>query len=167
MYRIGPGGVVLPPRPDPQPGGATAAREPELPYVMPGSLTLVIGSRDAGPSKPPAPDSAIDSIDELFAALRGCWEPPAREQAVEGVQMTVRFSFKRTGEIVAPPFVTYTTPGTDATARQTYRSAITASLDRCLPLRFSDGFSAAIVGRPLTIRYIDDRAVRASAQPHD
>ena len=164
MYRIGPGGVLLSPRPDPHPDNAATGREPDVPTVMPGSLTLIIHSRDAAPGQPLPPDTKIDSIDDLFSALRTCWEPPAQEQAVEGVQMTVRFSFKRTGEVVAAPFVTYTTPGTEAATRQLYRSAITASLDRCAPLPFSDGFGAAIIGRPLTIRYIDDRTTSASSQ---
>jgi hypothetical protein len=103
----------------------------------------------------------IDSIDDLFAALRMCWEPPAREQAREGVQMTVRFSFKRGGDLMAPPFVTYTTPGTEPATRRVYQAAINAALDRCTPLRFSGSFSAAIAGRPLSIRYVDDRTMRA------
>jgi hypothetical protein len=171
MYRIGPGGVLLSPRPDPHPDGAVVRRDPGCPQadgcgpaVMSGPLQLTIHSRDAGPAKAPSPDAAIDTIDELFAALRACWEPPAREQAREGVQMSVRFGFKRTGEILAPPFVTYTTPGTAPAVREVYRGAITASLERCMPLPFSGSFAAAIVGRPLNIRYIDDRVMAAGAQ---
>jgi hypothetical protein len=167
MNRIGPGGVELPPRPDPHPDSADIGREPDLPTIMPGSLTLTIHSRDMGSGQPSPPDSKIDTIEGLFAALRTCWEPPAPEQAVEGVQMTVRFSFKRNGELVAAPFVTYTTPGTEAAARGVYRNAITASLERCAPLPFSETFGAAIVGRPLSIRYIDDRVAAASSQRRD
>jgi hypothetical protein len=108
MYRIGPGGVVMPPRPDPRPGrdSATARRDPGCGQGGPcvtQSLAQTITSRDAGPGKAPSPDTAIDSIDDLFAALRACWGPPARGEAREGVQVSVRFSFKRTGEMVAPP----------------------------------------------------------------
>src|SRR5262249_20417042 len=120
---------------------------------------------DAGPAKAPPPDAAIDSINDLFAVLRTCWEPPAREQAQEGVQMSVRFSFKRTGEIIAPPFVTYATPGTKTDTRQAYRRAINASLERCAPLRFSKTFGTAIAGRPISIRYVDNRVLSAGS-PH-
>jgi hypothetical protein len=167
MYRRGPGGVALPPRPDPSPDrdGAIVRVDPGCPdgACMPRtryqSLQLTIHSRDAEPGETAPADTTIDSLDELFAALRGCWEPPAREQAREGVQMSVRFSFKRGGGMVGPPFVTYTTPGTDAATRQVYRKAIAESLDRCTPLRFSESFGGAIAGRPISVRYIDDRVL--------
>lgn len=78
--------------------------------------------------------------------------------------MSVRFSFKRTGEMVAPPFVTYTTPGTQAETKQVYRSAINAALARCVPLAFSKRFSLAIPGKPISIRYVDDRSISADPQ---
>jgi len=173
MFRVGPGGVLFPPRPDPRrdPDGLTVRLDPGcdrpdhcVPELMPQSLLLTITSRDSGPGKSPSPDAAIDSIADLFATLRTCWEPPPREQAREGLQMSVRFSFKRTGEIIAPPFVTYTTPGTETDVKQVYRSAITTALDRCKPLRFSEGFSGAIAGRPISVRYIDDRALNVGSQ---
>jgi hypothetical protein len=169
MYRIGPGGTALPPAPDPTPGAdrPTVRLDPGRAEGDPGirryrSLQLTISSRDAGPAKAPSPDAKINSIDELFAALRACWAPPARGQGRESLQMTVRFSFKRGGEIVAPPFVTYTTPGTEAATKQVYRQAIIAALDRCTPLPLSKAFTAEIVGRPLSVRYVDDRGVGAT-----
>jgi len=173
MYRLGPGGIVMPPRPDPHPGGIDPTARlvppcsndaPCAPQTGPYSLALTIHSRDAEPGRAPSPDTTIDSIEDMFSALRTCWEPPAREQAREGVEMSVRFSFKRSGERMAPPFVTYTTPGTEAATRQVYRDAITAALDRCAPLRFSKSFAAAIAGKPLSIRYVDDRTMSADSQ---
>jgi hypothetical protein len=163
MYRIGPGGVPFPLRRDRYHGGddEAARLQPNGPEILPETLALTITSRDAEPGKAPSPDAPIDSIHDLFAVLRSCWEPPAREQAQEGVQMSVRLSFKRTGEIVAPPFVTYTTPGTKADTKQVYRGAINAALARCAPLPLSRSFSAAIAGRPISVRYIDDRVMRA------
>jgi hypothetical protein len=160
MYRIGPGGIPLAPRPDPLPGEETspARLDPGAPEITPRSLHVTINSRDAGPGRTPAPDTPINSIVDLFAALRTCWEPPARGQAQEGVQMSVRFSFKRSGEIVAPPFVTYATPGIPTATRQAYRDAIISALNRCAPLPLSDTFSAAIAGRPISVRYVDDRS---------
>jgi|SRR5215204_1224612 hypothetical protein len=173
MYRIGPGGIPFAPRPNPHPDAsdATARLQPGCPNggaceILPQNLALTITSRDAGPGKAPSPDAQIDSIHDLFAVLRACWEPPAREQAQEGVQMSVRFSFKRTGEIVAPPFVTYATPGINADTRQLYRGAINTAIARCAPLPFSKAFAAAIAGQPISIRYVDDRTVQVgSPQP--
>jgi len=78
--------------------------------------------------------------------------------------MSVRFSLRRSGEIMAPPFVTYATPGIKDDTRQIYRHAITASLERCAPLPLSQGFAAAITGRPISIRYVDDRTADAGSQ---
>jgi hypothetical protein len=163
MYRLGPGNVPFPLRRDRYHGGdEEAARLPEgQPFSLPETLSVTITSRDAGPGEAPAPDKPIDTIHGLFAALRSCWEPPAREQAHEGVQMSVRFSLKRTGEIMAPPFVTYTTPGTKVDTKQVYRGAIDAALARCAPLPLSKSFSAAITGRPISVRYVDDRVMSA------
>jgi hypothetical protein len=168
---IGPGGVPFAPRPDPRPDENNAAatlqpgcRNGDPCAILPQHLALTITSRDAAPSK--TPDAPIDSIHDLFAVLRACWEPPAREQAQEGVQMSVRFSFKRTGEIVAPPFVTYATPGTQPDTKQVYRRAIDAAFERCAPLPFSKTFGAAIAGQPISVRYVDDRMMQArSPQP--
>jgi hypothetical protein len=44
--------------------------------------------------------------------------------------------------------------------RDIYFSAILAGLDRCTPLEFSAGLSAAIVGRPLAVRFVDNRSLQ-------
>jgi len=135
------------------------------PEILPHTLTLTIHSVDVTPGKAPSPDAPINSIHELFEALRTCWEPPTRDQAQQGVQMSVRFSFKRSGDIIAPPFMTYATPGTKADTKQVYLGAINAAIARCAPLPFSKSFGAAIAGQPISIRYIDDRAMNAGAPP--
>jgi hypothetical protein len=42
--------------------------------------------------------------------------------------------------------------------RRTYLDAITASLKRCTPLPFTPGLGGALAGRPIAIRFIDDRS---------
>ena len=73
--------------------------------------------------------------------------------------MTVRFSFKRDGGMIATPRMTFATVGASADVRNTYLKAINASLDACLPLKFSDGLGGALAGRPIAIRYVDNRDV--------
>jgi hypothetical protein len=160
MTRTGPGGGTLPLRPDDYGAGTGGARGSATRVgrggaELPNSLTLTITSREAAEAKAPAAGTPIDSISTLFDALRACWEPPS--DAHKGVQMSVRFSFKRTGELMGPPRVTYTTPGTEQGVRDVYRNAITTSLGRCAPMPFSKKFGAAIAGNPLSIRYVDDR----------
>lgn len=103
------------------------------------------------------PDHDLDTIGDLFAALRSCWAPPPADNAREGMQMSVRFSFRKTGEIIATPRVTYATAGVPADTRATYLKAINASLTACAPLKFTGGLGGALAGRPIAIRYVDNR----------
>ena len=135
---------------------------PCVPYYLPPigqDLHLTIVSRDGERAYPPDPDRRIDTIGGLFAALRGCWEPPPRDDAHRGVNMnmTVRFAFKRTGELTARPRVTYVSRDADDDARRAYREAIDAALERCTPMPFSKGLAGAMAGRPIAIRFVDDR----------
>jgi len=108
------------------------------------------------------PDHALDTIGDLFAELRSCWSPPPPDNAREGMQMSVRFSFKRSGELIGTPLMTFSTPGTPADVRQTYLNAINSSLDACLPMKFSEGLGGALAGRPIAIRYVDNRELEKS-----
>ena len=67
---------------------------PELPSFGQG-LRLTVHSRGTEGAR--APEGPVNLLSELFAALRACWEPPPMEAAMRGMQMSVRFSFKRTG----------------------------------------------------------------------
>ena len=103
------------------------------------------------------PDHDLDTIGDLFAALRSCWAPPPDDTAREGMQMSVRFSFKKSGEIIATPQVTYATAGVPADTRATYLKAINESLTACMPLKFTGELGGALAGRPIAIRYVDNR----------
>ena len=77
--------------------------------------------------------------------------------------MTVRFSFKRSGDMIGPPRVTFATEGVPADIRDTYFKAISASLDGCVPLKFTGGLGGALAGRPIAIRYVDNRELGTPA----
>jgi hypothetical protein len=132
---------------------------PEIDYPIGQNLQLTIQSvppRDDA-AKYQKPDHDLDTIGDLFAALRSCWSPPPADLARQGMQMSVLFSFKRSGEIIAPPRITYSTREAPQQTRDTYRKAITASLDACMPLKFTGGLGGALAGRPIMIRYVDNR----------
>ena len=103
------------------------------------------------------PDHDLDTIGDLFAELRSCWSPPPPDAAHEGMQMSVRFSFKKSGEMIGPPRVTFATSGVPADTRDTYLKAINDSLGACIPLKFTGGLGGALAGRPIAIRYVDNR----------
>jgi hypothetical protein len=150
--------------------------QPDINYPFGQNLQLTVHSRAAEEprhvAEAPAPDGKdaddkgndkdaqerrLNTIRDMFAALRACWVPPAKDGSRAGTQMSVRLSFKRNGEQLGPPRVTYVSPGTPADVRKTYLEAITAALDRCTPLPFSRGLGGALAGRPIAIRFIDDR----------
>jgi hypothetical protein len=132
---------------------------PEIDYPYGENLQLTIESvppKD-DEAKYQKPDHDLDNIGDLFAALRSCWTPPQGDAAKEGMQMTVRFSFKRSGDLIGPPRMTYATAGVPADVRDTYLKAINSSLDACVPLKFTGGLGGALAGRPIAIRYVDNR----------
>ena len=106
-----------------------------------------------------ADEQPLDSISAMFAALRACWVPPPKDEARHGMEYTIRFAFKRDGEIVAPPRVTYASHDAPADVRDIYRDAVNAALKRCTPLHFSDGMGGAVAGRPIAIRFVDNRTI--------
>ena len=141
---------------------------PEIDYPYGENLQLTIESVPSHDDAPKyvRPDHDLNTIGDLFAELRSCWSPPPPDAAQAGMQMTVRFSFKRDGEIIAAPRMTFATQGVSADVRDTYLKAINASLDACAPLKFSGGLGGALAGRPIAIRYVDNRELdKAPAKP--
>jgi hypothetical protein len=116
------------------------------------------GDADAGESRIPA--APLNTIAEVFAALEACWIPPGLDQARAGMQITVMLSFKRSGEILGKPRITYETPEASDDERASYRAAMAQAIGRCTPLRFTDALGNALAGRPLTIRFIDNRKLK-------
>ncbi|MBR1190762.1 hypothetical protein [Bradyrhizobium sp. AUGA SZCCT0160] len=139
---------------------------PEIDYPYGQNLQLTIESvppKDQA-AKYRKPDHDLDSIGDLFAALRSCWTPPPADSAREGMQMSVRFSFKRSGEFIAAPRLTFATAGVPADTRAIYLKAINASLDACKPLKFTGELGGALAGRPIAIRYVDNRDLKKQAE---
>jgi hypothetical protein len=132
---------------------------PEIDYPYGENLQLTIQSVPAheDAAKYVRPDHELDTIGDLFAALRSCWSPPPAKASREGMQMSVRFSFKRSGDMIGSPRLTFATAGISADIRATYLKAINASLEACLPLKFTGGLGGALAGRPIAIRYVDNR----------
>jgi hypothetical protein len=102
---------------------------------------------------------ALDSIRSMFALLRTCWLPPAKDEAHHGMEYTIRFAFKNDGTMVAPPRMTYSSHDVTGPTRDVYRTAIDAAMKRCIPLRFSTGMAGAVAGRPINIRFVDNRTI--------
>jgi hypothetical protein len=132
---------------------------PEIFYPYGQNLQLTIETVPAAAevTKYQRPDHDLDTIGDLFAELRSCWSPPRPDLARAGMQMSVRFSFNRSGAMIGPPRMTFATSDVPADTRDAYLKAINASLGACLPLKFTSGLGGALAGRPIAIRYVDNR----------
>jgi hypothetical protein len=76
----------------------------------------------------------VNSLHDMFQALRVCWIPPPPEKSRPGMEYTVMFAFKRNGELTAPARVTYSTHGVPDEVRNVYHEAIEAAFRRCTPM---------------------------------
>jgi hypothetical protein len=126
----------------------------------PAGALLKVQNNPPEPSEPKKPTAPINTIAEVFAALEACWIPPPFEQARPGMQITVLVSFKRNGDILGKPRITYETPSASDDERLAYRVAMAQALRRCAPLPFTDALGGALAGRLLTIRFIDNRKTK-------
>ena len=115
--------------------------------------------KDGGDADKAGHEKPVDSIGEMYAALRTCWMPPPKDSARHGMEYTVRFALKRDGEIIAPPRVTYSSHDAPAGVRDVYRDAVNAALGRCTPLHLSDRMGRAVAGRPIALRFVDNRTI--------
>jgi hypothetical protein len=111
-----------------------------------------VGSGDAK-----AQDGTVANLDVMSARLKRCWQAPALPPGDPGMEITVRFAFKRDGSLLGRPRITYETRGATDEERIIYRTAVMQALQRCVPMPFTHGMGDAIAGRPLTIRFDDRR----------
>ena len=100
-----------------------------------------------GPGGTPA-NTIRDVLDKLF----GCWKPPSASAATP-MDITVRFSFNRSGEILGKPRITYESATATDNDRLAYRVAVMEALQRCTPMPFTDTMAAAIAGHPFAVQF--------------
>jgi len=135
---------------------AFAAEQPAAPARPQDAPSMVkINGAEGGDTKP-----ALNTIAEVFAALEACWIPPGLDQARAGMQITVMVSFKRSGELLGKPRITYETREASDDERLSYRVAMAEALRRCTPLPFTEALGNALAGRPMTLRFIDNRKLK-------
>jgi hypothetical protein len=95
----------------------------------------------------------VNTLREMFAALRSCWKPPPASRASPGIDITVIVSFNRAGDIIGHPKITYESEQATDNDRLVYRVAVMEALQRCTPMPFTDSMGGAIAGRPLAIQF--------------
>ena len=113
----------------------------------------------SGRADPGAPQGLLNTIADVGRALRGCWQWPPSSEARSGMELTVRVSFKRNGEVFGAR-ITYQTRSVSDEERGLYQAALLAALSRCSPLPLSESLGEAIAGRPFIFHIHDTRQQR-------
>jgi hypothetical protein len=113
----------------------------------------------SGRADPGSPQGQLNTMADIGRALRVCWQWPPASEARSGMELTVRVSFKRNGEIFGAR-ITYQTRNVSHEERVLYQGALLAALSRCSPLPLSEGLGEAIAGRPFTFHIHDTRQQR-------
>jgi len=96
----------------------------------------------------------IDQIAQVFQAIQACWRAPSGS-GYSGQEITLRLSFKRSGEVLGRPRITYYNAGTQPDQREPFTRAVREALTRCTPLPFTESFGRAIAGRIFSFRFVD------------
>jgi hypothetical protein len=80
-------------------------------------------------AEPVAPTSPLNTLADVGRALRSCWRWPPLSEAQTGMELTIRVSFKRNGEVFGAR-LTYQTKDVSDKERSIYYAALTAALAR-------------------------------------
>jgi hypothetical protein len=121
----------------------------------------------AGPAEPIDRDHPLDGLNEIGPLLSKCLELPPEGESRAGMQVSLKFAFKRDGELLADPHFTYTTHDAPEHVRAAYQAAARDMLRHCTPLPLTDRFGGAIAGQPLVVAIRDKRDIRSDGQPTD
>ena len=125
----------------------------EEPYQPPPPLPE--GLRGTIRPRPGTQDIAhVDRIAQIFQAIQACWRPPSGS-GYSGQEITLRLSFKRSGEVLGRPRITYYNAGTQPEQREPFTRAVREAFARCTPLPFTESFGRAIAGRIFSFRFVD------------
>jgi hypothetical protein len=114
-------------------------------------LPLASASAQTGPAQ-------VDNLKELFTRLGRCWQAPSLSRA-NPIDITVLVSFKRSGDILGSPRITFESEQATDNDRLIYRVAVMEALQRCTPIPFTAGMAGAIAGRPIAIRFHNRKPV--------
>ena len=119
-----------------------------------------------GPSEPLDRDHPADRLDEIGPLLSKCLELPPDDEALAGMQVTLKLAFKRNGELLAEPRFTYITHEAPEEVKAAYHDAAINMLKRCTPLPISEALGSAIAGRPFVIPIVETRKEKKAEMTH-
>lgn len=137
--------------------------QPALPPVG-GGFTMQAQKLNTASASSPSPDASDDQLNlprDVPDRIVACWQPPSNPTG--DLEVTVRMSFSRAGEVIGEPRITYVKAGRDEVLRAALRASILTAVRTCTPLRFTPAFGKAIAGRSFAIRFIAPAAKKPPA----
>ena len=86
---------------------------------------VLLASASTGPLAQPAAatEGSLDTLADVRQALRRCWRWPPQDVSGSGMELAVRLTFKRSGEISGVR-ISFQTPEASEEERQPYNSAV-------------------------------------------
>ena len=121
-----------------------------------GAVLLAWGSTVALAQPAAATGGSLDTLADVRQALRRCWQWPPQDVSSSGMELAVRLTFKRNGEIYGVR-ITFTTPEASEEERAPYNSAVLESLKRCSPLPITEKLGEALAGHVMIMHIHDKR----------
>lgn len=103
-------------------------------------IAAFLGSTVVAQDRPP-----IDTLDKLYGAIYGCWQPPS---GTADYHVTVRVSFRRDGSVFGARKTFSRFERADADRQPVFR-AVADIFERCTPLPFTRSMGTAQAGVPM------------------
>jgi hypothetical protein len=139
---------------------------PQTVLIM-GNVPVLRIEGHAGPSEAVDRSHPADRLNDIGPMLSKCLELPSGGEVQTGMQLAMRFAFKRNGELVADPRFTYTTDEAPENVKAAYHAAALDMLRRCTPLPITDRLGGAIAGHPMVVTIRDTRGLTPDGHQGD
>ena len=111
------------------------------------STMIVLALLAANPAE--AQGVPANTLSDLWRGLTRCMGAPGDNA---GSELTIVFSLKRDGSLLGTPRITHSRLVGDADAQKAFVAVAIGALEKCLPVKITDGLGGAIAGRLLAIR---------------
>jgi hypothetical protein len=100
----------------------------------------------------------LETLADVRQALRRCWRWPPESVSSSGMELSVRLTFKRSGEIYGVR-IAFQSQSSEASEeeRAPYNTAVLESLRRCSPMPITEKLGEAIAGHVMVMHIHDKR----------
>jgi hypothetical protein len=106
-----------------------------------------------------APKGPLNTLNDVGQAVLNCWKWPPESEVQGGMELTIRLSFRRNGEIFGAK-LSYQKRDVPDAEKALYYAALIDAMKLCSPLPLSPSLGEAIAGRPFVFTFKDTRKER-------